>query len=595
MKKLTLKKGKAMAYLALLCLFLAQSCRKDGLMPNASDLKNGISIAEARQYFESNLQQFKNSKKLMSTGSGAQNSGLTNLEALMNNKKPRWDKAYQSLISTGSAVKIPLDFGSAMAIVGSKKQVIPFSSLNYLYMYKDSASQIHAEWVILKPDSAWLYGNRESYRGNIYIKDWDGKHLKTLSFSPHASTKSIAKTAIRTSGKIMSTSNEPTLGENGYTFCIRFKSGVCTCQGGPCDWLTCNVCGRTACANDISIWVIEDIFGDPTDGPSGPGGTGDSPSPNPGIGGGGSPNPNDYTPGACDPSPDYVYIEYPDGSSNLPPCPPIPQDPPPPTAEPVSVQQFLKIGLDIQPGETELNNFIDNPANLSKIQALSIYFVQNGGATSENNVSFVKWAMEHLIENTDILFSELVEANNIPNSTINLPNLIDTTGLSPYPSFKTIVSSMPSFLNEHPEVIASLSRYTGFSKTKIMQLMQPGKGPKIELVSNLNDNGNPAFGQYIQGTNTLRIKKELVVGLDKVQSPNRYAAIGMLLAIVTLHEFVHYGRDVNKLTRRIKINGTSYESGLIFELSISPTNNYNYIDRNNAIEWVKFYNFSIND
>jgi len=113
-------------------------------------------------------------------------------------------------------------------------------------------------------------------------------------------------------------------------------------------------------------------------------------------------------------------------------------------------------------------------------------------------------------------------------------------------------------------------------------LIQLGKSPKIELVSNLNDYGNPAFGQHIPGTNTLRIKKELVAGLDKVQSPNRYAAIGMLLAVVTLHKFVHYGRDVNKLTRRIKINGTSYESSLIFELSISPTNNYNYIDRNNA-------------
>ncbi len=66
----------------------------------------------------------------------------------------------------------------------------------------------------------------------------------------------------------------------------------------------------------------------------------------------------------------------------------------------------------------------------------------------------------------------------------------------------------------------------------------------------------------------------------------------MLFTIVTLHEFVHYGRDVNKLTKRVSINGTLYESGLIFELSISPINNYNYIDRNNAIEWVKFYKTS---
>jgi hypothetical protein len=43
------------------------------------------------------------------------------------------------------------------------------------------------------------------------------------------------------------------------------------------------------------------------------------------------------------------------------------------------------------------------------------------------------------------------------------------------------------------------------------------------------------------------------------------------------------------------MNGTTYEAGLIFELSISPPYNYNYIDRNNAIEWANFYKFNVND
>ncbi|WP_316804895.1 hypothetical protein [Pedobacter nototheniae] len=411
MKKLTLFKGKAIACLALLCLFLMQSCRKDNLMPNSSDLQKGISIAEAKQYFEANLKQVTNSKKLMSTGKGAQNSGVTNLEALLNNKKPLWDKAYRSLVSNGNAVKIPLDFGSAMAVVGSKKQVMPFSSLNYLYMYKDSSSQIHAEWVILKPDSVWLYGNRENYLGKIYVKDWDGKPLKTLSFPAITNNSPTARTSIGAKGKIMSAPTEPILGENGYTFCIRFKTDVCTCPSGPCDWLTCNVCGRTACANDISIWITQDVFGDPTNGPSGSGGTGEPPVSNPGTGGGSS-NPNNYTPDNCDPSPNYVPIQYPDGTSSIPACLPVPQDPPPPIAQPVSVQQFLKLSLNIQPGEIELINFIDDPSNLEKINTLSIYFVQNGGATSEGNIEFLRWVSVYLIENPNVSIEALVQFNN---------------------------------------------------------------------------------------------------------------------------------------------------------------------------------------
>jgi Metallopeptidase toxin 3 len=216
-------------------------------------------------------------------------------------------------------------------------------------------------------------------------------------------------------------------------------------------------------------------------------------------------------------------------------------------------------------------------------------------SNSQESRDFGMWVVGFIIENTDVNFTELVEMNSIPNSTITLHNIIDVTNLADYPAFKSMVENLPAFLNQNPEVLKSLSRYTGFSKTKIMQLMQPGKGPKVELVSNLTGSGQPAFGQYTPGTYILKINKELVIGLDKVQSPNRYRALGMLLAITTLHEFVHYGRDVNKLTSRIPMNGTTYEAGLMFELSISPLNNYQYINRNNAIEWANFYKFNIND
>lgn len=71
----------------------------------------------------------------------------------------------------------------------------------------------------------------------------------------------------------------------------------------------------------------------------------------------------------------------------------------------------------------------------------------------------------------------------------------------------------------------------------------------------------------------------------------------MLLCIVTLHEFVHYGRNVNKLSTTMTINCIEYNNdiGYLFELSISPPYLYKPIERNNAISWATFYNFNISD
>ena len=260
------------------------------------------------------------------------------------------------------------------------------------------------------------------------------------------------------------------------------------------------------------------------------------------------------------------------------------------SGQPLTAAQQLIIQLEI--ADVHQMNLVNSDAMLV-LQLQSYLNVSSNSIDSEN---FARWAVAYLTVNTDITFSEIEQMNSIPNSTITLPNIIDVTHLSDYPAFKSMVENLPTFLTQNPEVLNSLSRYTGFSKAKIMQLMQPGKGPKVELVSNLSDtNGNELLGHYDRANKILQIRKELIVGLDKVQSPKRYKALGMLLAITTLHEFVHYGRDINKLSIRLLMNGISYEPGLLFELSISPPYNYNYISRNNAIEWANFYKFNIND
>lgn len=88
-------------------------------------------------------------------------------------------------------------------------------------------------------------------------------------------------------------------------------------------------------------------------------------------------------------------------------------------------------------------------------------------------------------DNPDVPFSELVNANNIPNLNIDLSNL-DVSELDNYPEFKKLVVDLPNFLNKYPNIIKALSYTTGFTEKKIKELMQPGKGPKVKLIWLMN-------------------------------------------------------------------------------------------------------------
>jgi len=168
MTKTTLLGRSLFLLVALLTTALTfNSCRKDLLVQSPNNLKNALSIAEAKSYFNSH---FPDSKK-GNTGLSSL-SGKPTLQTLFANKQPIWDKAYQKMISTGGAVKIPLDFGNVMQIVDAKKKaIVPFASLNYLLMYRDTMGAIHTEWIALQPAKSWLYGSRQVFKGIIQVMD----------------------------------------------------------------------------------------------------------------------------------------------------------------------------------------------------------------------------------------------------------------------------------------------------------------------------------------------------------------------------------------------------------------------------------------
>lgn len=293
--------------LVLFALAFFFGCKRELLVPNENGIKSSISIAEAKQYFETNIKSSGlSSAKVMSINGGHNDSDLS-IQDIFNTKQALWNRAYIKQISIGKAVKVPLDFGKTSLIVNkSKREIIPFSSLHYLFMYKDSVAKIHTEWVQLMPDSSWLYGNRLQYTGEIIVKNWAGRIIKHYYFNKRSNSK-IGNSRL---GKLSSIEDEdpnPPSNSGGqsnppvYICALVQVPSKCTCYDkNNCDW--CPVCTIQTCA-----WIEPDqLEPDPTDPPYSPGGGSGSDEPGPGHGGGGSPSPGDYTPTNCNSDPNYV-------------------------------------------------------------------------------------------------------------------------------------------------------------------------------------------------------------------------------------------------------------------------------------------------
>jgi hypothetical protein len=178
--------------------------------------------------------------------------------------------------------------------------------------------------------------------------------------------------------------------------------------------------------------------------------------------------------------------------------------------------------------------------------------------------------------------------NFSPISSIILPPL-DVSGLTNYPKFKALASDLPNFLKKYPNITKALAYYTGFTERQIITLMQPGKGPKVITIPNLkNTYGIRLYGRYDRLTKTIEIDEGFAKGFELAQSETTIQATGLLLAIITLHEFVHYGRDQNQLTSEFQ----GYEAGWTFEMNIDPK--ATGINKNNAIDWINYYPYNFN-
>ncbi|WP_322974285.1 hypothetical protein [Pedobacter sp. PF22-3] len=157
---------------------------------------------------------------------------------------------------------------------------------------------------------------------------------------------------------------------------------------------------------------------------------------------------------------------------------------------------------------------------------------------------------------------------------------------------KLLVNDLPNFLTHYPNILKALSLTTGLTEKRIKELMQPGKGPKVIVINNLKDaNGNDVVGQFDNKNKILKIDNGYVNDLDIANTPTKYQALGLILTITTLHEFVHFGRDANNLPKRMAgvVTGKgSYEAGWYFEDIIAAPGS-NRLEPANAQEWLRYY------
>ena len=542
MNQLTISKGKALACLILLCLFLGQGCKKDILQPNSPLLKNSLSIAEAKAYFDANLMKDNKPEKLMST----EGRNDVTYEDILNQKQAIWESAYEQLISTGGAVKVPLDFGKVYAVVNKRTNaLVPLSTLNYLLMYKDSLQNIHAEWVSLNPDSNWLYGNRNQYTGTIRVSDWHGKTIKNLSYGAMGS-----KINVSLKNKLLlstSPSSDPGL-ENVVCISIQREGGAaCTCADkSNCDM--CNVCAKTICSFPPPECALCNDPGNP--GGNGGGGNGGGLGSG-GSGGGGSSNGN-YPP-SCNPDPNYVVpsIPPPLGTEWILPCSgpgsvPIPVTPIPTSSILSNIVNWMGIT------DVDKQNFLLTHNEI--YLALSDYLVANGTATETKE--FVDWAVGYLMENPNTPLDKInVALVKSPNIRISFADRIN------YPILAKIIDGLHAKVKNDPKLMAAIKKFSQMNETQILEKLISGKGPNLVL----KDMPLNEYGEEI-GDGNIYINKVYATGFYNIQVlPPQ--SLEFFLTSCILHEFVHFGNTVvmDRFPSKRDSGGYFWDAGKQFE------------------------------
>ncbi|WP_163408691.1 hypothetical protein [Flavobacterium ajazii] len=136
---------------------------------------------------------------------------------------------------------------------------------------------------------------------------------------------------------------------------------------------------------------------------------------------------------------------------------------------------------------------------------------------------------------------------------------------SKYPGLYKTLSKLKSYVKDHPSILESLRMYSGFSDSKIFQLLSIKN--LVNMVKVGGTDGH--FGLFDpKDPNYVRIRANIVTSLDSggykflpFKISETLNGTSFFAAVTILHEIVHYGRYWNGLSRLI--DGS--EAGQTFE------------------------------
>ncbi|WP_128546875.1 hypothetical protein [Larkinella soli] len=118
-----------------------------------------------------------------------------------------------------------------------------------------------------------------------------------------------------------------------------------------------------------------------------------------------------------------------------------------------------------------------------------------------------------------------------------------------YPRFSELIKSLPAFVDNDSKVRDALVAYCNLPYSKIKPLLKFSRGPEIQVVDLYAQEKQKLYGNCIcQGPsspNIMQVDIRYVKGLEQASLLSTRQATAFLLAVVVLHEFVHYNRSVN--------------------------------------------------
>ncbi|MCX2493032.1 hypothetical protein OQX63_06085 [Pedobacter sp. PF22-3] len=440
MTKLTLRKGKAMACLVLLFLFLTQSCRKDRFYPIPP-----VEEHENQLIAESTLNQ------------SIENNPAFKLFTL------DWNKARQGTLKGKHVVRIPvINNNNITGLINngafdthgqslrpeSKSNYVrkPGSNINYnnqtppevFFIQDNNGGKLHSYLLNFVPENNKA-NNNGSRKGKLYEWNLTGDTI----FVRNIENNIITDVYCLKFGNDPSLDNLATTLKNNKLQSLRglndkkvsnFWTWAATLIDDVIGWIG-HLFGLSEHYN-TGGWRLavqwSSIFG----GGSSGGGSSSGGSGQTGYLSSGWPIYNAYIPG--------VYYE--DGSRNIvtdgggtvgdPNATSLEGsfEPYPTTHGPnvnlntlTADYVITKLGI----GTYEQQAFLRNPANVEITAALADYLDRQNTIT-QPDIEFGQWAVGYLVENPETLCKELIDNNTL---TVNLPNL-DISELNSYPKFK---------------------------------------------------------------------------------------------------------------------------------------------------------------